>query len=517
MFRVDSWIGVTQRASLLRSRKRLALFHVAAMVDADGALVAGAIELCHVLKFMLGVSIVLIGAASDAVRAALVVDAVLVDNDAFLQHCHTRGVPLSECVAINVDTPPPSIGLALSLARGRDLIFVLPLLGFALDELHLRPRYQHNGEIRVAALTGESPSAVLSAVAAEFGSVDEVRCEQSVALVTLRDTPAPLQGRIGATAVAVRATLRERFAVTVLSSRVSFALLSSIVDAVEASAGAVRQVRVLSDDARDKWQCVELLVDWSPAPAAATRASLVALGQTNVPQSDVSVQHDTFARRHKRMVVFDMDSTLIQDECIDEMGKFANVGAQIEAITRRAMNGELDFSQSLRSRVALLKDQPNRIFQHVLDTMTYTPDAKLLCAALNRLGYTLAVLSGGFTNIIDQVKRDLELQHAHGNTLEVVDDKLTGAVLGEIVDARKKAVHLVAIARSEHIAVEQVIAIGDGANDLPMLHEAGLGVAFNAKPKVQEQAKFRINQHSMVPLAHLMGMRSSEVRQIAQV
>jgi phosphoserine phosphatase len=148
--------------------------------------------------------------------------------------------------------------------------------------------------------------------------------------------------------------------------------------------------------------------------------------------------------------------------------------------------------------------------------MTYTPDARLLCAALNRLGYTLAVLSGGFTNIINQVKRDLELQHAHGNTLEVVDDQLTGAVLGEIVDAQKKAQHLVTIARSESIAAEQVIAIGDGANDLPMLFEAGLGVAFNAKPKVQEQAKFRINQHSMVPLAHLMGMRSSEVRQVGQ-
>merc|ERR1712000_158364 len=193
------------------------------------------------------------------------------------------------------------------------------------------------------------------------------------------------------------------------------------------------------------------------------------------------------------------------------MAEYAGVGDQVKAVTRRAMNGELDFSQSLRTRVALLKDQPVDIFAHVLRNLNYTPGAHLLCRALKQMGYKLALLSGGFLNIASEVKRELGLDYAFANTLEVRKGKLTGRVLGGIVDARKKADLLNVISSQEGIATEQVIAIGDGANDLPMLFEAGLGVAFNAKPNVQKKASFRINQHSLIALVYFLGISTSQL------
>ncbi|KAF3930185.1 hypothetical protein ABW20_dc0101033 [Dactylellina cionopaga] len=233
---------------------------------------------------------------------------------------------------------------------------------------------------------------------------------------------------------------------------------------------------------------------------------------------DVAVQRDTVFRRYKRLVVFDMDSTLIQQEVIDEIAAFVGVKPQVAEITERAMRGELDFSESLRSRCALLKDVPSTVFETLKTngTITFTPGAHDLCTALKRLGCKLAVLSGGFQPLADWVKESLSLDYAFANTLEVSPDgtKLTGQVLGEIVNAERKAALLLEIARKEGIDINQVVAVGDGANDLVMMREAGFGVAFNAKPKVQDEAPAHVNTTTLQDILYLFGFDKPEQEQL---
>jgi phosphoserine phosphatase len=490
----DGSVVVVQRASLLRSHRP------AVILGPSSAQCVDLSQFCAIVREQVGSLVVLLSDAADGVAdAAALFDAVVRDEAGVVEFCRQRAVDIAHCVAINA-----AVGAAgLCFEASERLLLALPVLGIDVRD--------------VAQQTPCAPEAASAAqVAFEWPALRRLLDTEGAASAQFESLAA------GRACVALvgggddSSGAAQRFAVTLLggAGKISFAFLAAVLGEIEAVAGSVRRMRQLSDSARDAWQCFELLVDLSGAAAAeSVRPKLVDLGRAE--RVDVSLQADTFARRHRRMVVFDMDSTLIQDECIDEMGKFANVGAEIEAITRRAMNGELDFAQSLRSRVALLRGQPNRIFQHVLDHMTYTPDARLLCAALKRLGYTLMVVSGGFTNIISQVRADLKLDFAYGNTLEVVDDQLTGLVLGDIVGAKEKAVLLRETAARRGIPLSQVVAIGDGANDLPMLAEAALGVAFNAKPKVQEQAKFRINQPTMLALAYFAGFTSEQIRQAA--
>ena len=204
------------------------------------------------------------------------------------------------------------------------------------------------------------------------------------------------------------------------------------------------------------------------------------------------------------VLVMDMDSTAIQIECIDEIAKLAGVGEQVAAVTARAMNGELDFAQSLRQRVATLKDAPDSILKQVLDAVPLMPGLEALVACLQQHQWQVVIASGGFTYFTEALKQRLKLTATFANQLEIVDGKLTGQVLGAVVDAQTKADVVQQIARQYQIPLSQTVAIGDGANDLPMLAVAALGVAFHAKPKVQAQAKAAIRQGSLLQLLYLL-------------
>ncbi|KAM3583001.1 Phosphoserine phosphatase [Umbelopsis sp. WA50703] len=232
--------------------------------------------------------------------------------------------------------------------------------------------------------------------------------------------------------------------------------------------------------------------------------------------TDVAMQNDNVFRKNKRLVVFDMDSTLIQQEVIDEIARHAGVMTKVAAITEAAMNGEIDFKESLRRRVALLQGTSVEVLNTVRDNLTFTEGAKFLCRALKRLGFKLAVISGGFLPLANYVKAELGLDYAFANQLKVSSDGLflTGETVGATVDGMRKAELLEVIAQAEGVSLDQVIAVGDGANDLWMLGKAGLGIAFNAKPLVQEQAQTRINQKSLKYVLSLLGYSDEDMQQL---
>ena len=223
-------------------------------------------------------------------------------------------------------------------------------------------------------------------------------------------------------------------------------------------------------------------------------------------------QADTIHRRYKQLAVFDMDSTLIQQEVIDEIASLIGVEDKVSAITAAAMNGELDFEASLRARCALLKGVPSTVWETLKPRITMNEGVPQLIRALKRLGFKTAVLSGGFTPLASWMAERLGLDYAFANHLVVAEDgqSLTGELTGEIVHAQRKRQHVIEIAEKEGILLEQVICVGDGANDLPMMGIAGLGVAFHAKPKVQMQAPARLNSKSMLDILYLFGISQEE-------
>ncbi|KAJ1819644.1 Phosphoserine phosphatase [Coemansia sp. RSA 2675] len=276
---------------------------------------------------------------------------------------------------------------------------------------------------------------------------------------------------------------------------------------------SVEQMRRL--DSHTTLMCVEFRLsvpdELSPDEM---KSELIAISTAH--QTDVALQADNVFRRQKRLVVFDMDSTLIQQEVIDEIARITGIEAQVAAITERAMQGELDFKESLASRVALLKGTPVQALEDVKRILTFTEGAHYLCRALKSAGFKLAVISGGFLPLAKYVKAELGLDYAFANQLKVSADgkSLTGETVGPVVDATRKAELLEVIAQAEGIAIDQVVAVGDGANDLLMLGKASLGIAFNAKPRVQEQARARINQKSLANILYLMGYSESEAAEL---
>jgi phosphoserine phosphatase len=258
---------------------------------------------------------------------------------------------------------------------------------------------------------------------------------------------------------------------------------------------------------------VELSVRGAVENLSELHAALLALGQ--VMDVDVSVQEDDIYRRNRRLVCFDMDSTLIQTEVIDELAAAAGVGAQVAAITESAMRGELDFQESFRRRMALLKGLDESVLAGIAERLPITEGADRLIATLKRLGYKVAILSGGFTYFADHLKRRFGIDYVYANHLDFRDGKLTGEVAGEIIDGARKAALLREIAEREGIRLEQVIAVGDGANDLPMLSIAGLGIAFHAKPIVTQQARHSIANVGLDGILYLLGMRDRDVARLA--
>ena len=222
--------------------------------------------------------------------------------------------------------------------------------------------------------------------------------------------------------------------------------------------------------------------------------------------------------RPVRLAVFDMDSTLIQQEVIDLLASHAGVEASVASITSRAMNGDLDFAQSLRERVRLLNGIPETVFEDLKPRLTFTPGAEQLLRCLRKLGVKTALLSGGFTPLATHIGRILGIDHVHANDLAVEDGFFTGHLAENciIVDAERKRTLLESIASAEDITDrDQVMAIGDGANDLKMLSAAGIGIAVNAKPKVQEQAPCRLNCKSLVDVLYVLGFTTEQIHDLA--
>ena len=226
---------------------------------------------------------------------------------------------------------------------------------------------------------------------------------------------------------------------------------------------------------------------------------------------DIAVEQSGLVRRAKRIVLLDMDSTLIQQEVIDLLAERCGVGAEVAAITQSAMRGELDFADSLTARVKLLAGANAEILESVKTSITLTPGARTLIRTLHKLGHKVGVVSGGFLDVIEPLLKELEIDFYRANKLEITDGKLTGNVLGSIVDKNGKALALREFASAENVTLSQTIAIGDGANDLGMLELAGLGIAFNAKPAVRAAANSSINSPYLDSVLYLMGITRSEI------
>ncbi len=254
--------------------------------------------------------------------------------------------------------------------------------------------------------------------------------------------------------------------------------------------------------------CIEFSLRGTPKDYGQMQAELMQMSHEQ--GIDFSLQKDNMYRRMRRLICFDMDSTLIQTECIDELAKHAGVGKQVAEITERAMRGEIDFKESFRERVALLKGLDANVMRDIAETMPITEGVDRLMTVLKQCGYKIAILSGGFTYFGEYLQRKYGIDYVYANELEVGEDnKLTGRYLGEVVDGKRKAELLKLLAQVEKVNLAQTIAVGDGANDLPMLSEAGLGIAFHAKPRVQATAEQNIMTIGLDGVLYFLGFKDS--------
>ena len=306
-----------------------------------------------------------------------------------------------------------------------------------------------------------------------------------------------------------------RFILTLLARQVTAVEVAAVSRLIAAQGLNIDGLARLSgrlprvDDGQQRRACVEFSVRGRPHDENALRAGLVEITQS-LPV-DLAWQRDTVYRRMRRLVAFDMDSTLIRHEVIDELAREAGAFGQVAAITEAAMRGEIDFDESLARRVKLLTGLDESVLGRVAERLQLTEGAEVLCRALKKFGYKTAVLSGGFDYFGRRLQERLGLDYVYANSLEIENGKLTGRVTPPIVNARRKADLLTELAQRENISLQQTIAVGDGANDLPMLAAAGLGIAFHAKPLVAASAEHKISRLGLDGILYLIGVRDRDL------
>ena len=295
-----------------------------------------------------------------------------------------------------------------------------------------------------------------------------------------------------------------RHHVIVLGQPVPPAAVAGAARAIAGVGGNIEAIRRLSD-----YPVISFELTVSGAASTELRTALGAVAAET--GTDIAVEQTGLARRSKRLIVLDVDSTLVRGEVIDELAARAGRAAEVARITAAAMNGELDFEESLRARVAVLAGLSVSVLDEVREHLVLTPGARTLIRTLQRLGFRCGIVSGGFTQITDPLAAELGLDFAAANTLEVADGRLTGGLVGEVVDRAGKARALARFAGEHGIPLEQTVAVGDGANDLDMLNAAGLGIAFNAKPMVREQAHAALNQPYLDAVLQVLGFTRDDV------